>query len=287
MKVGVGFSKEWKDKSIEKELPVADLLYGYVVEKFLVKIEESNLYNDLLLQNVQAVGKIAYRKKAKDRLTFYYLVDKKRLSSQDIISEIVKSSDEIEWSYEVEDLTKGFCLHLQAIYMEMKTPLTVQFEELEKRPKFTKKIEWQQIFSEKKTVSCLSCSKEQILSENIFQMMKMLELIADMGVYATINDIIKTEIINGRYIMDELLIILDSDKKIISSKRLEQIASYKDYTYMKKRWQQYIKTHNVSDEEWSVVLGRILSFVGPIWTALCNDEIFFDDWMPELERFLG
>jgi hypothetical protein len=28
-------------------------------------------------------------------------------------------------------------------------------------------------------------------------------------------------------------------------------------------------------------------FLRPVWNAMCRDEVFFGDWMPELERFLG
>jgi len=33
-------------------------------------------------------------------------------------------------------------------------------------------------------------------------------------------------------------------------------------------------------------LRQILSFVNPIWDAVCRDEIFFGDWMPDLSRYL-
>ena len=34
-------------------------------------------------------------------------------------------------------------------------------------------------------------------------------------------------------------------------------------------------------------LDLILAFAGPVWNCLCDNEIFCDDWMPELGRFLG
>ena len=40
-------------------------------------------------------------------------------------------------------------------------------------------------------------------------------------------------------------------------------------------------------EDWEEVVDRIMAFMKPVWRALCADEIFFDDWMPELTRFLG
>ena len=38
---------------------------------------------------------------------------------------------------------------------------------------------------------------------------------------------------------------------------------------------------------WEETLDLILDFLTPVWSAFCNDEIFYDDWMPELGRFMG
>jgi len=88
-------------------------------------------------------------------------------------------------------------------------------------------------------------------------------------------------------VLDELKVMGEKEPKVISMKRMEFISSYINYGYMKKRWQQYAKKNRNETEEWEIVMGRILAFLGPIWKALCENDIFFDDWMPELERFLG
>lgn len=55
---------------------------------------------------------------------------------------------------------------------------------------------------------------------------------------------------------------------------------------MRKRWDKSCKKVNV-DAAWEDALGLIIGFIEPLWNALCANEIFFDDWMPELGRFLG
>ena len=79
----------------------------------------------------------------------------------------------------------------------------------------------------------------------------------------------------------------ENEPKVATMKRLDQIQSYKNYGYMKKRWLQYERMHLQEKEEWEAVVDRIMSFICPVWKALCDAEIFFDDWMTELERFLG
>ena len=80
--------------------------------------------------------------------------------------------------------------------------------------------------------------------------------------------------------------------KVASMRRLEQLGGYRSYTYMKKRWNRYCKRQDKLSEHhdsagWEETLDLILDFLTPVWSAFCNDEIFYDDWMPELGRFLG
>ena len=141
--------------------------------------------------------------------------------------------------------------------------------------------------NEKKSYTYFSYTRESILAEDLFEIMRKLELISDMSCYDRVNEILKTQSIGGRYIIEEFKTMSQNEPKVVTLKRLEQVTSYKDYGYMRKKWQQYAKNHRESYDDWEIVMKRMLRFLNPIWTALCEDKIFFDDWMPELERFLG
>ena len=303
MKIGMDFPLEWKEKSKEKGISLSDLLYGVVIEDLFIRLESTSFYKFILLQNEQIIGEESYKSKTKERLEFFYLKSDKKISQertvagQGLSKEIVhlffdelfscERGNEVIWDYEIEETARAFVIHLQAECLEMKVPVTVKIEELVQPPKVLKTIEVPRLLKAGKHFTYLCYSKENILSENIFEMMKKLELISDMGVYDSINNIIKDQSLSGLHIMEELQAHLEKEPKVLNIKRLEQIKAYKDYGYMRKRWQQYTKRHNAEAEEWEVVLSRILKFVEPVWNALCKNEIFFDDWMPELERFLG
>ena len=107
-----------------------------------------------------------------------------------------------------------------------------------------------------------------------------------MSCYDRINELLKHHAISGRYIIEEFHILGNREEKVVTQKRLQQISSYKEYGYMKKKWTQYAKRHREEYDEWEIVMTRIIRFLTPIWNALCKEEIFLDDWMPELERFL-
>ena len=79
-------------------------------------------------------------------------------------------------------------------------------------------------------------------------------------------------------------------KMISDMERAEQIFSYRDYPYMKKRWEKFCRHSPIAGTEslkWEEEMERFHHFLGDMWEAVCRDEVFFGDWMPELARFLG
>ena len=66
--------------------------------------------------------------------------------------------------------------------------------------------------------------------------------------------------------------------------------SYRDYPYMKKRWEKFCRHSAIAGTEtlkWEKEMECFHHFLGDMWEAVCRDEVFFGDWMPELARFLG
>lgn len=309
MKLGMEFPQRWKEKSIKDQIPLSDMLYGYAVENIMLRLENSSFREYLWLTNEQAIGEEACKKTVKERLDFFYIESGKRnlLSKrtagstfqtelvrglvEEVFHEPNKFSQteygELLWECEISEEEKKATLYLNCSYMGLKIPVTVEIVVAKMGSQRPKTKERKLMFDERKTYSYYSYSRESMLSESIFEMMRKLELISNMEVYDTINEILKNQTISGRHVVEELKIMGGNEPKVISMKRLEQITSYRTYGYMKKKWQQYVRNHKATSEEWEVVMERILSFLTPLWKALCENEIFFDDWMPELGRFLG
>lgn len=64
----------------------------------------------------------------------------------------------------------------------------------------------------------------------------------------------------------------------------------RDYPYMKKRWEKFCRHSAIAGTEtlkWEEEMECFHHFLGDMWEAVCRDEVFFGDWMPELARFLG
>ena len=107
-----------------------------------------------------------------------------------------------------------------------------------------------------------------------------------MKPYAVAYSILKENSVSGRHIVEIFRQKAEAKPRVVSMRRLEQVSGYRSYAYMRRRWQQHSKRNRL-EVSWEDALDLILEFLTPLWSAFCNNEIFFDDWMPELGRFLG
>ncbi len=302
MKLGKDFPKEWKDKSEKDNIPLSDLLYGYAVEDLLVRIGKSTFRDYLWLTNEDALGESAYKKKVKTSLDYIYVETAKKNLSEKIVagqafgSEVVtlflnqlflEEDVTMHWECERKEIVNGVHLLFTCTYMGLKVPVSVRIHTAHISSQRPKEKDRKCLFEEKKKYTYLSYSKEGVLAESLFEIMRKLELISNMEMYDVVNEIIKTQPVSGRHILEDFKNLGEKEPKVVAMKRLEQLASYKEYAYMKKKWQQYARNHRENADNWEDVMERILQFIGPLWKALCENEIFFDDWMPELGRFLG
>lgn len=303
MKLGMDFPQAWKDRSEKSKMAIADILYGYAIEDLMVRLEQSSFHEYLWLTSDAVLTEAAYRKKVKDRISFYYYMEPRisyrqgKLQAGDALGiqimellakEILQQErDDIFWTYYIEEKSMGFSLNMEAHYRQMRVPVVMWIEVV---PKNAQKPKWKELklsYIRGNTCRYMSYSKESILAENLFEIMRKLELVGDMEAYSVANEILKTDSISGRHILEEFRVLGEKEPKVVTMKRLEQIKGYKSYAYMKRKWQQYEKNHGCKPESWEQVLARIVAFLDPSWKALCDEEIFFDDWMPELGRFLG
>ncbi len=127
---------------------------------------------------------------------------------------------------------------------------------------------------------------EEYLAHGFYEVFDKLELLNHLFWYKEIYDILLTETIDGRKVRDCLGKLLETKKIPSFEKRLDTIKSYEDYGYMKKKWKSEKKRQNQEFPEWKEVISLLVAFISPIFHAIIQDEIFFEDWMPQLGRYL-
>ncbi len=295
-----------KQISMEKNIPYSDVLWEYVAEDFLWRISAGKLEEFLWLKKPDYV--------TGERLLLYYVAgnnSKDREPLDEILRNVIiedagiNDRSDIVWSLAGDiDHTAGSVGTNLSInnsgnsYPVEKWSFVAKCDDID--VPFSIKIEW---ISEEnagipvgkdieamnlfhKNIHINAYSPESILGEQIFEIMEKLELVSDMKPFASAYMILRDNSISGRHIIDIFKLKAQEKPKVVTMRRLEQIKGYRSYAYMKKRWNQYAKRNGIGTG-WEDVLDLILGFLEPVWTAFCSNEIFFDDWMPELGRFLG
>lgn len=302
MKLGMDFPKEWRLHSEKTKIALSDIAYGYAIETLMLRLENTTFAKYLWLMNEDALGEEAYRSNTKERLTFYYSEASRRIISDKLCAganlskalvtlfarELLETEqDSIIWTYYIEEKDARYSINMEGHFMDMKVPVVLMIEKLPENALSPMSKERRALYVKEHVMHYLVYSKESELAECLFEIVRKLELVTDMEAYHTANEILKTHSINGRHMMEAFLVLGEKEPKVLSMKRLQQLEGYQGYAYMRKKWEQYEKRHSNKPEDWSQVLERIIAFLKPIWKALCEQEIFFDDWMPELGRFLS
>lgn len=304
MRLGIIDETALKEKSISLQIPFPNLLYGYVLEETMRLISGSEYADFLWLANPQILGLDSYKKGQNGCLQFYYMESSKKIPENKLIPgqklswklatymiAVIFSKERsvhISWKGMAVQKEHGFQWNLMGGMDGMEVPLEVKLIPFEDSSNcITEKGELSLFMEEKKTIVYRRYPFENLLADNLCQIMSQLELIDSMEAYETVDEILRTQSISGRRLVDELTDLTAKTPKILRLKRMQQLESYRDYTYMKKRWEKYVKATKRELPEWKDVIERLVKFTEPVWRAVCKKEIFFDDWMPELERFLG
>lgn len=299
--------------SDEKKLSYSDVLWQYVKQDFLWRINNAGLGKVLWLQKPYfATG---------EKLAFYYVYGspggraEDNGTSFDVLRNIIignaglNSHSDVVWTN--AELSKQTAkvsanepdtsdmqplIHtwnLSAMCDGGEVPFAVRLERINEADAgvpMTKNIVFMNSFYGDADVCIFS--PESRLGEQLFEIMDKLELVSDMKPYGDAYEILKRYSVSGRQIIDIFKVRAKNKPKTVSMHRLEQVYGYRSYTYMRRRWERYCKRltrqqRAYANAGWEETLDLILDFLTPVWSAFCNDEIFYDDWMPELGRFLG
>ncbi len=303
MKVGVCEAPELKKQGEKLQLSFADALYGYMIEDVMLRIFGSDYREYLWLTSKNVLGTEAYRNRSEKQIGFLYQPAARRIAPEKLcpgqklsvalckhmMLELLggDNAQQISWSGEVTEKEESFYLHLTGTYRQMQVPLCIVIRSVQTENQRPEQKEIHLSVIENRHLSYLVYAPENLLSRDLFEIVNKLELIGDMGCYDRVYQTLLHDSLSGRYVLEELSGLSEACPQVSKEFRLTQLAEYESYAYMRKRWEKYVRGHGGETVAWADVLHLVLAFLAPIWRSLCNNEIFFDDWMPELRRFLG
>lgn len=302
MKHTVADKAALKAKSEDLGIPFSNLLAGYVLEMFMYLLTDCAFAEYLWLKNGSIFGVEQYRKKNVLTLEFAYLTDQMVLKKGNfapgqklslkigyvMLASILKEDKvpEIKWMGRVEE--KGEIVELEVVgtFEEMKVPLLIRITELKEEEMLPVRRELSLFMEQNTKITYLNYPAEAVVAEQLYLIIKNMELIPEMNAYDKTYQILSKETIDGRHIWEMIRDFCKKDQLLLQEERTSEIVSYKNYTYMRKRWEKYLRQHKQKNPAWDSVMEIIEAFLPPVWKSVCKDEVFFGDWMPALNRFL-
>lgn len=142
----------------------------------------------------------------------------------------------------------------------------------------------QSILGNNRKLTYFRYSREGEIAEKIVQCLYYMELIPDIESYSELFYLLENYVLQGRKVRDCLHKI--NTKGIYVTERREAFLSYNQNKELEERWINYAKRMKMTELTWKAVIEKCNRFIQPIVKSLEEDELFFGDWMPELERFM-
>ena len=221
--------KKLKEKSIEYQIPFADLLEVFLQETLMFQILETDFAKRLWLKNREAFDLDSYRKEWQKPLHFVYGQDNGK--EQQVLDEkwitgfaeeiCAKREQHIRWNYSVEKEEQDYLVYITGEWEEMKVPLTIRISPLVYDAAKPEKQKLQSVFFEKKCAVYQHFPVETYLAEQLFSILKFLELIPSMEVYDTTFRLLEQETVDGRHIYETLSFLCGNEEVSPQEKRLE------------------------------------------------------------------
>ncbi|SDB01636.1 hypothetical protein [Eubacterium oxidoreducens] len=269
-----------KDAAVN-QTELLDRIFGYIVAQILKnqaeKEEKEQFFLTTELEDILENSPVTYRRK----LVFWnpsgYLSDDKIKENFQI--------DDFELSFEQETTDNKQKLSLNYKIEKYKIPLEIELKRLQ--------VEGERIRSRvvklpysKKEVTLFEFLAEVNMAEDYLYLFTYLELANEMSYFTELYEILMTQSVSGRLFIKFLKMESEKNQIAITQDLKDLMKDYEDNPYLKKKWMAYRKRNRMPEVTWKEAMKLFHQFFDGIWQAYIQDEIFMDEWMPQLGRFL-
>ena len=292
-------------KSKELEIPFENVLAGYLLEEIISVLYESEFQKDFYLTSTENLGLESYRRKIPDRIQLIYLENEKVTEKQGLIpgQRLVGEFQEayVKWfisklreknilvtehKLQYQEHQKELQITLMILYENIPVPFHIYIKSRQQLEGFAKEKKLRLLMENNKWLTYEQYSLERLAAEHLYEILKNMELLNEMEHYLYLFDEISEESLEGRKVKDLLMKLCDSSSLSMTEKRWTMLQGYRDYSYMKKKWKVLLRRESRVTPTWEDTMDKIIKFLEPIYESMLRDDVFFGDWMPELERFL-
>lgn len=277
-------------------VPFHNLLSGVVLEHIIIRLFESGFSRSVCIRNIEKFKPENYLNDAPLCIELQYFLREKvsqgivvgKPISQEVLIVLAyelfpkKESEFLKW--QIRFLEKG--IYAIANLENYEIPLEIKLFESKEEDFLPVEDVFEPTMETGKRVAVKLYPVEKRLADDYAEIFEKLELLGELSPYTDIVDIISSNFISGRKFSEYL--IENCEKKNVSLKqdKLTTISSYVNNKYMVKKWKSLTRVKKISGQSWEDILKKVCEFMDPVWNTICKEDVFFDDWMPELGKFM-
>jgi len=259
----------------------------YLYERILYWISLQDFSDNMWLRRSDFYEKGKKKKTAPNQI-IYYMREISYQELQQAFEHMFTHKEEqayqIQWEMRFFDRQIEVALHIKI--EKVTVPFKIVIRPVWIEEQFPEKEEYQFLLWEGKTTQYRAYPVELYVAESFYEVLDKLELIGDMKIYNTIYRVLSSYPVDGRRAYLNMVEIFKQQAMTSVEKRWDTVLGYRNYAYMKKRWNKYRKSEKEEEVVWEECIGLMEEFFTPIWRAVQEDVIFTGDWMPHLGRFL-
>lgn len=281
-----------RQRSEQLEIPLDQFLAAVIVENFIWKIQTSDFKKVIWLKNTNYLQIENYRNKVNRKIELYIkesdLLYFRKNEISRVFAELFRNvkADEIHWNYNIKETKNAIECNLSGTILSVKVPVKIIMRKIEKKELNPEEQEFSFVWMEEEKIK-LQCYPENVLLiQSFIQIMQQLELISDFSCYIDIYDIVRKKQFSGRAVEDMLTRACEEQNLAIEKERFDLILSYRNYTYMKKKWKTYLRHEKKTEPDWESMMDMLENFFKKIWDSMCENMIYLGDWIPEIGRYI-
>ena len=294
----MNFLKEYAD---ETGIPFSQVFAWFVCQRLFTALALSDFSNNIELLSPASFDPAGSIHRLDDGLLMYYREDAHirpedgtvpgQRFSREIWEELLGL---LKWSLENEkpkldakiEIQRAGSIRLSVNYERMYIPFTVKIAPIKGTEFFPQEEYFSPIWRPDKSISYLRYPIAENAADFFMELITKLELLSEFDLYLYTYELLCQFPISGRDFQEAMLERLNERNITPDQKRMDTFASYRDYSYMKKKWKRLLRRQKLKEPEWEDMFDVLLRFLAPVWEAILIDMIYLGDWMPQLKRFL-
>lgn len=268
------------EKSNSLQIPYENLIAGCAIETIIELLFAKGKKTGLELCNGKEFSIAGYQKKCFDRMEL-----RVKPNAEADLRQILENCFEnscVSLDREAGKKEGKFSALVQIDQIQVSIQLLITAKRNEKENKQIRAIP--SILDNQKKISFDEYLIEAEIAECLETIAYYMDLIPEIEAYYRLYEIIHSEMVEGRKIVE--LIQKGSQAKLFTPERKEELFAQEFCGERFEKWNLFMKKMKIEEPDFEQLFRTCKNFAMPLWDAVSKNELFFGDWMPELERFL-